>query len=115
MGIYFRLYLYPVYLIFYGGFPTNFPNWPTTDGKPGLAGNLYAPDIIPKLTATDIAERDFQYYFVGPICNCLFITLFCMHIYWFCLIAQIGIKIVFGGSANEAGEELYEGSSGSDN
>lgn len=93
--VYFRLYLFPFYIIHSALF-----------GSHTMAGNTPEPGNVWKYPLVETLP----YYLVH---NLLLVILYMMHIYWFCILCKILVKILMAGR-QEASRTEYEGESSED-
>ena len=105
MWVYFRLYVFPFFIIGQGSLPSlqRTMDFTFPDGTHAMAARMVAAlgDWTPAYT---------RFYVSGVICNLLLILLFVLHIWWFALLFRILIRMVRT-DPHSAGAAEYEGDS----
>ncbi len=104
---YFRLYLFPRYIITHGSFVSiaYWENRRLPDGSIPLANRM--------LYRVGHWTKEYNWFFIKAlICNILLCMLLCLHFWWFALLIRLLRKICAnGGDAHGAGAAEYEGDS----
>ena len=106
MWVYFRLYLFPVYIIAQGSLASAFTStdYLFPDGTRPLAVRMVS--VLGEWTPAYM-----RYYFSCVTCNVLLIVLFILHIWWFALLFRILLRMLRSVDPHSAGADEYEGNS----
>ena len=120
-----RLYLFPYYVIWLGVFGAGscLSNKKAASGALTLC-NHYKTDLCKRASWGENYDDNYGFFpflngycdqystsvvlFVFPLLAFLLISLFCMHILWYKLLAGIGLKLLTM-NPHEAGRQDYEG------